>query len=67
MVMSGGNLASSLFKAGVIDEVGMSIHPVLLGAGAPAFVDPGDRVKLELMECRQLGGGCVLVNYRVKR
>jgi dihydrofolate reductase len=66
MVMSGGNLASSLFKAGVIDEVGMSIHPLLLGAGVPAFIDPGDRVKLELLECRQLEGGCVLVNYRVK-
>ena len=66
LVMSGGNLATSLFEAGVIDEVGLNIHPLLLGSGAPAFLDPGARVKLELTECRGLDGGCVLVTYRVK-
>jgi dihydrofolate reductase len=66
IVMSGGNLATSLLRAGVIDEVGFNIHPVLLGAGVPAFLDPGERVKLELNECRALHGGCVLVTYRVK-
>lgn len=66
IVMSGGNLATSLLQAGVIDEIGLNIHPVLLGAGVPAFLDPGARVKLDLTECRQLDGGCVLVTYRVK-
>ena len=66
IVMSGGNFATSLLQAGVIDEIGLNIHPVLLGAGVPAFLDPGARVKLELTECRQLDGGCVLVTYRVK-
>jgi dihydrofolate reductase len=67
IVMSGGNFATSLLKEGVIDEIGLNIHPVLLGGGVPAFLDPGMRVKLELTECRQLEGGCVLVTYKVKR
>jgi len=66
IVMSGGNFATSLLQAGVIDEIGLNVHPVLLGAGVPAFLDPGARVKLELTECRELDGGCVLVIYRVK-
>ena len=66
IVMSGGNLAASLLRAGVVDEIGLNIHPILLGAGVPAFQDPGDRVKLELTECRQLDRGCVFVNYRVR-
>lgn len=66
IVMSGGNLAASLLQAGVIDEIGFNVHPVLLGAGTPAFLDAGLRVKLELSECRPLDGGCVFVNYRVK-
>lgn len=66
VVMSGGNLATSLLQAGVIDEIGFNVHPVLLGAGTPAFLDPGSRVNLELSECRALDGGCVLVTYRVK-
>ncbi len=65
-VMSGGNFAGSLFDAGVIDEVGLNIHPILLGSGVPAFVDPGRRVPLELKACREIDGGCVLVTYRVK-
>ena len=66
IVMSGGNLARSLFQAGVIDEVGLNIHPILLGSGVPAFVDPGVRIALELVESRVMDGGCVLVDYRVK-
>jgi len=65
IVMSGGNFATSLLKEGVIDEIGLNIHPILLGGGVPAFLDPGMRVKLKLTECRQLDGGCVLVTYRV--
>jgi dihydrofolate reductase len=66
IVMSGGNFATSLLQAGVIDEIGFNVHPVLLGSGTPAFLDPGARVKLELSECRSLDGGCVLMTYRVK-
>jgi dihydrofolate reductase len=67
IVMSGGNFAASLLEAGVVDEVGLNIHPVLLGGGAPAFLDAGGRINLELTETRQLDGGCVLVKYDVKR
>ena len=67
MIMSGGNLATSLLREGVVDEIGLNIHPVLLGAGVPAFRDSGSRVNLELTETRQLEGGCVFVNYRVRR
>lgn len=66
IVMSGGNFATSLLRAGVIDEVGFNIHPILLGAGVPAFLDAGTRTTLELTECRAIDGGCVFVNYRVK-
>ena len=66
IVMSGGNFATSLLKEGVIDEIGLNIHPILLGGGVPAFLDPGMRVKLELTECRRLDGGCVMVIYKVK-
>ena len=65
-VFGGGELARSLFEAGVIDEVGLNVHPVLLGAGIPLFRDAG-RIKLKLSECRQITGGCVYMMYRVLR
>jgi dihydrofolate reductase len=66
-VFGGGELARSLFEADVIDEVGLNIHPVLLGSGVPGLLDARRRIHLELTECRQIHGGCVFVNYRVKR
>lgn len=65
-VLGGGELARSLFEAGVIDEVGLDIHPVLLGSGVPFFGDAG-RIAVELAECRTLAGGCVYALYRVRR
>jgi dihydrofolate reductase len=64
-LMGGGELAQSLLAAGLVDEIGLNIHPILLGSGIPAFRDPGHRLKLTLMECRQLEGGCILASYKV--
>jgi len=66
-LLGGGELARSLFEAGVIDEVGLNIHPVLLGSGVPLFLGMKQQVDLELLECRAIESGCVLVSYRVKK
>lgn len=64
-LMGGGELAQSLIGAGLVDVIGLNIHPILLGAGTPVFRDPGHRVRLTLTECRPLDGGCILANYTV--
>ena len=66
-VLGGGELAHSLFQADLIDEVGLNIQPVLLGAGIPLFHALSRQVNLELIECRPLKSGSVFVKYRVKR
>lgn len=65
-VMGGGVLAKSLFEAGVIDEVGLNIHPVLLGSGIPLFYEMSRQIDLELVKNQQLSNGCVVLTYRVK-
>ncbi len=65
MVMGGGELARSLFEAGVIDEIGFNIHPVLLGSGIPLFHEMSRQIDLELIECRPFKNGCVYVLYKV--
>jgi dihydrofolate reductase len=64
-LMGGGELAQPLLAAGLVDEIGLNIHPVLLGTGIPTFRDPGHRVRLTLAGCRQLEGGCILASYKV--
>lgn len=64
-LMGGGELAQPLLAAGLVDEIGLNIHPILLGSGIPVFRDPGHRIKLALAECRKLEEGCILANYTV--
>ena len=65
-VLGGGELAKSLFEARLVDEIGLNIHPVLLGAGIPLFHQMKRQIDLELRECRRFTNGCVFVRYRVK-
>ena len=66
-VMGGGLLAKPLFEANLIDEVGVTIHPVLLGSGIPLFHEISRQVDLELIKSQVFKNGCVSISYRVKR
>ena len=65
LVMGGGDLGSALIEAGLVDEIGLNIHPVLLGGGAPVFHAFSRRIDLKLIEARPIARECVLVRYRV--
>ena len=65
-IMGGGLLAKPLFEANLIDEVGVNIHPLLLGSGIPMFHEMNHEVALELLHCMTYKNGCVAITYRVK-
>ena len=64
-LMGGGNLAGSLLNEGVVDEISLNIHPVLLGEGIPLFGELNRQVNLELFATKTHKNGCVQVDYRV--
>ena len=64
-LMGGGELAHSCFAAGLIDELGFNIHPVLLGSGIPLFRPMPHQTNLELIECKPFKNGCVYIAYQV--
>jgi dihydrofolate reductase len=66
-LMGGGHFAKTLFEAGLIDEIGFNIHPVLLGSGIPLFYGMDRQIDLERLECKAFKNGCVYVKYRVKK
>jgi dihydrofolate reductase len=66
-VMGGGELARALLEADLVDEVGVNIHPVLLGSGIPLFHPLPRQIDLELIDSKVLKNGCVYLLYRVKR
>lgn len=66
-VMGGGLVAKPLFEADLIDEVGVTIHPVLLGSGIPLFHEINHQIDLELIKSEAFKNGCVSISYRVKK
>lgn len=65
-VMGGGEIGTALLEAGVVDEIGFNIHPVLLGSGVPLFHRMKKQIDLELAECRPFKNGCIYVSYRIR-
>ena len=65
ILMGGGELAATLIEGGVVDEIGLNVHPVLLGGGVPMFAAMGRQVTLTLTEARPIAKDCVLLMYRV--
>ena len=51
-LFGGGELFRSLLAAGLVDEVSVSVVPVLLGGGVPLLPPPADRAALRLITHR---------------
>ncbi|MFC5113720.1 dihydrofolate reductase family protein [Amycolatopsis halotolerans] len=56
----------SLLLAGLLDELNLLIHPIVLGSGTRLFESPSDRVDLELAASRTFENGVLSVTYRPK-
>ena len=63
----GADLATTLFKERLIDEVILKVNPLLLGSGIPVMFDIGKYVNLELIDSKVYESGVVLLSYRVKK
>lgn len=57
-------LVTSLLEAGLLDELRVMIHPILLGRGKPMFSALVDRITLELIRSTTFASGNVLLRYR---
>ena len=63
--VGGAGLAAEAFRAGLVDDVHLFAHPVLVGGGTRALPD-GIRLDLELVAQESIGG-VVHTHHRVRR
>ena len=65
IVISGsGALVRSLLDDGLIDELKLMVHPVVVGRGKRLFEDGGKQTALELVDSRTFATGVVYLTYR---
>jgi dihydrofolate reductase len=65
IVISGsGALVRSLLRYGLLDELKLMVHPILVGRGKRLFEEGGDQIALELVDSRPFSTGVVYLTYR---
>ena len=61
-ISGSGSLVRSLLHDGLIDELRLMVHPVVVGKGKRLF-EEGDQIPLELVDSKTFSAGVVYVTY----
>ena len=64
-LFGGASLISTLMNARLVDEIWLSVHPILLGSGKPLFENITSRISLKLTETKQYETGLVSLKYEI--
>jgi dihydrofolate reductase len=65
-IVGSATLVHSLLGAGLIDEIQMLVHPLVLGKGVRLFSDGGPSLSVRLGDSQVLSNGVVYLSYQVK-
>jgi dihydrofolate reductase len=64
-LFGGAGLTTSLMNLGLIDELSLAVHPILLGGGKPLFYNILDKINLTLVDSKTNSTGVVSLTYSV--
>ncbi|MEU1117468.1 MULTISPECIES: dihydrofolate reductase family protein [unclassified Streptomyces] len=65
VVVGGADLASTFLREGLVDEIHVYVHPVLIGRGKPMFRPADLKTDLRLAGTHTFGNGVVLLRYEL--
>jgi dihydrofolate reductase len=57
-------LVQTLIEHGLVDELRLMVHPVVVGAGRRLFGETGDNQPLRLVDSKQVGEAVVILTYQ---
>jgi dihydrofolate reductase len=63
LIYGSGSLVRLLLRHGLIDQLRLMIHPVVLAAGKPLFTETGSKKELQLAGVTVTSAGVVVVDY----
>ncbi|HWJ22206.1 MAG TPA: dihydrofolate reductase family protein, partial [Gemmatimonadaceae bacterium] len=64
-LVGGGALFGTLLDAGLVDDVQVAVHPIILGPGLPFVEGATKRAPLRLRGVKQYGNGLLALDYEV--
>jgi dihydrofolate reductase len=63
-ITGSGTLVRSLLNAGVLDELRLLVHPVVVGKGKRLFDDQSEQKGLKLVESKIFDSGTIYLTYQ---
>jgi dihydrofolate reductase len=66
-LFGGAGLTTSLMNLGLVDELSLAVHPILLAEGKPLFSNIDKRIHLKLLDSVSYSTGLVTLIYDLKR
>ncbi len=63
-ISGSATLVRSLLRKGLLDELRLMVHPIVVGSGRRLFDDGNGQVALELAECTTFSNGVLDLTYR---
>jgi dihydrofolate reductase len=63
-ILGSGALVRSLLQGGLLDELQLMVHPVVLGGGERLFEDGGGHTALRLVDSKTFSTGVLYLTYR---
>jgi dihydrofolate reductase len=67
VVLGSPQLARTLLEHDLVDELRLTIYPVMLGAGARLFGDTSDKKPMRLVDTQTVGDGIAILTYEAVR
>ena len=64
-LFGGAGLTTSLLNLGLVDELSLAVHPILLGGGKPLFNNIKSGIRLTLGDTKTFSTGLVSLTYNV--
>ena len=64
-LFGGASLTSYLLNHGLVDEMILAVHPIILGAGKPLFSNIKNRTGLKLIDHKTYSTGLVTLAYTI--
>lgn len=66
-LFGGASLTTTFINEGLLDEMSLAVHPLLLGAGKPLFNNIDGRKYFKLTQSTAYSSGLVIMNYGTVR
>ena len=65
-LFGGAGLTISLLNLGLVDEISLAVHPIILGGGKPLFNNIKERIHLKLADIKTYSTGLVSLTYHLE-